>query len=160
MVCFFYFSSALSTIQPHLLCDKLLNIDLCPSFIMNYEVSCVKTSLCQVKTFDIIANTGASQATVLSPYLYSLITSDCRAPRDMFCKLCVFGCVYKNVRMLVVNHLRGPWTVLPPLKKHLPLYYLTCSKLSCKFSPQQKCKSVILHRCKDTRHPHYLHFSY
>ena len=124
---FFYFSSAFSTIQPHLLGDKLLNIDLCPSFIMNYEVSCVKTSVCQVKTFDIIANTGASQATVLLPFLFSLITSDCRATQDMFCKLCVFGCVYKSVRMIVVNHLRGLWTVLPPLKKQLPLFYLTNS---------------------------------
>ena len=30
---FFDFSSAFNTIQPHLLCDKLLNMNICPSLI-------------------------------------------------------------------------------------------------------------------------------
>ena len=39
---FFYFLSAFNTIQPYLLCDKLLNLNLCYSlitWIMNYLIS-------------------------------------------------------------------------------------------------------------------------
>ena len=84
---FFDFSSALNTIQPHLLCDKLLNMNLCPSlitWIMNYLTSIPQYVRLRPSTLSdvIITNTGAPQGTVLSPFLFSLYTSDCRATHN------------------------------------------------------------------------------
>ena len=84
---FFEFSSAFNTIQPHLLCDKLLNMNICPSLItwiidhltLNPQFVRLNPSI----TFDVIvANTGAPQGTALSPFLFSLYTSDRRVTHD------------------------------------------------------------------------------
>ena len=73
---FFDFSSAFNTIQPHLLCDKHLNMNLCPlliTWVMNYLTSrpqyvrFIPSTLLDV----IITNTGAPQGTVLTPFLFS-----------------------------------------------------------------------------------------
>ena len=74
---FFDFSSAFNTIQPHLLCDKLLNMNLCPSlktWIMNYLTSRPQYVRLGLSTLSdvIITNTGAPQGTVLLPFLFSL----------------------------------------------------------------------------------------
>ena len=75
---FFDFSSAFKTIQPHLLCDKILNTNLCPSlitWIMNYLISrpqYVRLRPCTLSDV-IITNTGAPQGTVVSPFLFFTI---------------------------------------------------------------------------------------
>ena len=74
LLLFFYFSSAFNTIQPHLLCDKLLYMNLCPSlitWIKNYLTSRPQYVRLRPSTLSdvIITNTGAPQGTVLSPFL-------------------------------------------------------------------------------------------
>ena len=84
---FYDFSSAFNTIQPHLLCDKLINCDLLPStilWILDYlssrpQVVKLSPTVC---SNSITTNTGAPQGTVLSPFLFSIYTSDCRPSHD------------------------------------------------------------------------------
>ena len=84
---FYDFSSAFNTIQPHLLCDKLINCDLFPStilWILDYlssrpQVVKLSPTVC---SNSITTNTGAPQGTVLSPFLFSIYTSDCRPSHD------------------------------------------------------------------------------
>ena len=80
-ILFVDFSSAFNTIQPHLMAQKLLSLELEPKLILwvvNFlvhrnqavrfqnAISCVKTT-----------STGSPQGTVLSPILFTLYTNDC-----------------------------------------------------------------------------------
>ena len=99
-IMFFDFSSAFNTIQPHLLAQKLKNMCIHPNiikWILNYltdrpqfvrlqnnrtNTQPHKNTSCNTGTF-ITSNmiktfTGAPQGTVLSPFLFTLYTSDCR----------------------------------------------------------------------------------
>ena len=78
---FFDFSSAFNTIQPHLLCDKLIKYGLPPSltsWILDYlteRPQCVRLDS-TTHSNKITTCTGAPQGTVLAPFLFSIYTSD------------------------------------------------------------------------------------
>ena len=100
---FFDFSSAFNTIQPHLLAEKLMKMKVSPYtilWILDYLTSrpqFVKiTSPCFQKVQGVqilssktflsdtkVTNTGCPQGTVLSPYLFSLYTSDYRDNHEL-----------------------------------------------------------------------------
>ncbi len=79
-VMFFDFSSALNTIEPALLGSKLtaMQVDAPLVFcIVNYLIcrpQYVRLQGCMSDT--VVSNTGAPQETVLSPFLFTLYTSD------------------------------------------------------------------------------------
>ena len=84
---FFDFSSAFNTIQPHVLIDKLLKINVPKGialWVLNYltnrsQYVRLNTSVCS----DMLnSNTGAPQGTVLAPFLFTLYTHDCRSSTD------------------------------------------------------------------------------
>ena len=101
---FFDFSSAFNTIQPHLLAQKLKNMCLHPNiikWILHYltdrpqhvrlqnnranrqpqtNTSCNRDAFITSDTINTF--TGAPQGTVLSPFLFTLYTSDCRFSSD------------------------------------------------------------------------------
>lgn len=84
---FYDFSSAFNTIQPHLMADKLVNMNVHAStilWVIDYLTSRPQyVRLSPGITSDVIlTNTGAPQGTVLSPFLFSLYTADCRATHD------------------------------------------------------------------------------
>ena len=90
---FFDFSSAFNTIQPHLLAEKLVKMNVSPLTVL-WILDNLTNRPQYVKadsTFSdtICTNTGAPQGTVLSPFLFSLYTADCRnthpsCPMDKF----------------------------------------------------------------------------
>uniref|UniRef100_A0A3B1JI52 Reverse transcriptase domain-containing protein n=1 Tax=Astyanax mexicanus TaxID=7994 RepID=A0A3B1JI52_ASTMX len=79
-VMFFDFSSAFNTIQPLLLKDKLVGMQVDPylvSWITDYltdRPQYVRLKDCTSET--VVCSTGAPQGTVLSPFLFTLYTSD------------------------------------------------------------------------------------
>ena len=81
-VMFFDFSSAFNTIQPRLLRDKLLSMQLHPdiaAWILDYltgRPQYVRVGGCASGT--VTSNTGVPQGTVLAPFLFTLYTSDFR----------------------------------------------------------------------------------
>ncbi len=89
---FYDFSSAFNTIQPHVLVDKLLAMNIHPTIILwvlDYLTNRPQfvmmknkshnTATCSVSLSDtLVTNTGAPQGTVLSPFLFTLYTADCR----------------------------------------------------------------------------------
>ena len=84
---FFDFSSAFNTIQPHLLCDKLKMYNIPASIIswlLNYLTDRPQLVRLDPYTFSdsITTFTGAPQGTVLSPFLFSIYTSDCKPNQD------------------------------------------------------------------------------
>jgi hypothetical protein len=93
---YFDFSSAFNTIQPVILGEKLVNMEvpgICVTWIIRYltdrsqfvylRSSNSRSSLLQ-------SNTGAPQGTVLAPFLFTLYTSDVRA-QDNNCILVKFA---------------------------------------------------------------------
>ena len=82
-IMFYDFSSAFNTIQPHLLAKKLINMDVFPSFILwilDYLTERPQFVKVKDSRSDVLkTNTGAPQGTVLSPFLFSIYTSDCRS---------------------------------------------------------------------------------
>ena len=84
------FSSAFNTIQPHLLMQKLVQMNVQKSLIQ--WIHCFLTARMQYVKYNdsmsdmIEINTGAPQGCVLSPVLFTLYTSDCRAITEN-CKL-------------------------------------------------------------------------
>ena len=83
---FFDFSSAFNTIQPHLLAEKLLKMKVSiPTilWVLDYltdRPQFVKSG--SELSSIMLTNTGAPQGSVLSPFLFSLYTADCRSSQD------------------------------------------------------------------------------
>ena len=78
-ILFVDFSSAFNTIQPHIIMHKLyeMNVNSCIILFLTNMLQYVK--LLNTRSNIIVTNTGAPQGCVLSPILFSLYTSDCRA---------------------------------------------------------------------------------
>ena len=78
---FFDFSSAFNTIQPHLMANKLLNMNVDQNtilWILDYLTNRPQfVKLSNHMSSIMTTNTGAPQGTVLSPFLFSVYTSDC-----------------------------------------------------------------------------------
>ena len=80
---FFDFSSAFNTIQPHLLAEKLSKMKISALtilWVLDYLTSRpqhVKHGP-SVRPRTTCTNTGAPKGTVLSPFLFSLYTADCK----------------------------------------------------------------------------------
>ena len=78
----FDFSSAFNTIQPHLLAEKLSVMQVDHSmvaWITDYLTNRPQYVRLQGSVSDVLlSNTGAPQGTVLSPFLFTLYTSDFR----------------------------------------------------------------------------------
>ena len=80
-ILFIDFSSAFNTIQPHILLNKLLSMNVNSRLI--YWIYSYLTErpqfvkLKNVRSDIIVTNTGAPQGCVLSPLLFSLYTNDC-----------------------------------------------------------------------------------
>jgi hypothetical protein len=80
------FSSAFNTIQPHLMMQKLLAMDVNPTLIKwifgflaeRPQAVRIGSVLSDLRT----TNTGAPQGCVLSPALFTLYTADCKATED------------------------------------------------------------------------------
>jgi hypothetical protein len=87
-ILFLDFSSAFNTIQPHLLMQKLMAMDVNPliirwlcSFLTDRPQQVMirsSASPIPVTSKEVRTNTGAPQGCVLSPALFTLYTSDCR----------------------------------------------------------------------------------
>ena len=81
---FYDFSSAFNTIQPHILADKLIDCNM-HAFTVLWVLDYLTNRPQFVKLTDnvksdvICTKTGASQGTVLSPFLFSVYTADCRS---------------------------------------------------------------------------------
>ncbi|KAJ0001685.1 hypothetical protein NQD34_001481 [Periophthalmus magnuspinnatus] len=79
-VMFFYFSSAFDTIRPALLAEKLAVMqveDSLVSWIVDYLTGRPQYVRLQGCVSDrVVSNTGAPQGTVLSPFLFTLYTTD------------------------------------------------------------------------------------
>ena len=77
------FSSAFNTIQPHLLVQKLLSMNVNPHIILWVQDFLTGRSqrVCvgPVQSNTRIVDTGAPQGCVLSPVLFTLYTNDCRS---------------------------------------------------------------------------------
>ena len=99
-IMFFDFSSAFNTIQPHVLIQKLMNFKINPritSWILEYLTNRPQYVKIKCSVVDnnyrntqhtyvsdiVFTNTGCPQGTVLSPYLFSLYTSDSRIDNEM-----------------------------------------------------------------------------
>lgn len=95
-IMFFDFSSAFNTIQPHVLADKMLNMNISHDlifWILNYltnrsQYVHISSSNCMSDVQ--YSNTGAPQGTVLAPFLFTLYTSDVRSSSDS-CHLIKFA---------------------------------------------------------------------
>ena len=76
------FSSAFNTIQPHLLAEKLLCLNVDPKFtlwIVHFLLNRTHSVRFQsVLSSQLCTSTGAPQGTVLAPGLFTLYTNDCR----------------------------------------------------------------------------------
>ena len=95
-IMFYDFSSAFNTIQCHLLGRKLMNMNVSPYtilWILDYltkrpqyvKINCSpadKSRSSQFLSDTLFTNTGCPQGTVLSPYLFSIYTSDSRESHD------------------------------------------------------------------------------
>lgn len=81
-IMFFDFSSAFNTLQPHILASKLLDFKLhsrTVAWILDYLLNRPPFVRLGDKCSDVIlTKTGAPQGTVLSPFLFTLYTSDSR----------------------------------------------------------------------------------
>ena len=80
------FSSAFNTIQPHLMAEKLMRMEVNPVIIrwvhsfLTGRPQCVRIGT--TKSAVVLTNTGAPQGCVTSPALFTIYTADCRCPSD------------------------------------------------------------------------------
>ena len=88
-VLFLDFSSAFNTIQPHLMMEKLMRMDVNPaliqwvhSFLTGRQQRVRISGARDVMSKAIVTNTGAPQGCVMSPALFTLYTSDCRCREE------------------------------------------------------------------------------
>ena len=76
------FSSAFNTIQPHLMMQKLVNMNVNAKLILWVNEFLTNrpqyVKLMNTMSDTIVTNTGAPQGCVLSPILFTLYTSDCK----------------------------------------------------------------------------------
>jgi hypothetical protein len=86
---FLDFSSAFNTIQPHLLAEKLLRMEVNPaliqwvhSFLTGRQQKVRISGARDVMSKEIVTNTGAPQGCVTSPALFTIYTSDCRCREE------------------------------------------------------------------------------
>ena len=94
-VLFFDFSSAFNTIQPHILIQKLIKMDIPANFslwILDYLTNRTQFVKLDSTTLSLtqFSNTGSPQGTVLAPFFFTVYTSDCRSSCDM-CPLIKFA---------------------------------------------------------------------
>jgi len=86
-IMFYDFSSAFNTIQPHLLAKKLMNMKVSPYTILwIFDYLSNRPQFVKINEFlsnTVFTNTGCPQGTVLSPYLFSLYTSDSRESHEL-----------------------------------------------------------------------------
>ena len=131
-IMFFDFSSAFNTIQPHLLAQKLKNMCIHPNIIKwvthyltdrpqyvklqnnrsanSSHTNTSRNTAAHITSDTITTFTGAPQGTVLSPFLFTLYTSDCRF-NEPSCYLqkfsddsAVIGCIYDKDEELYRNN--------------------------------------------------------
>ena len=92
-ILFIDFSSAFNTIQPHLLANKLLHFSVKPSlvlWIVRFLVDRTQNVVFQSSMSSLRrTSTGAPQGTVLSPFLFTMYTDDCRG--SLTCPLIKFS---------------------------------------------------------------------
>ena len=74
------FSSAFNTIQPHLLIERLLDLDANHTLVLSIKQFLCdrpqRVSLSGIRSGELIVNTGAPQGCVLSPILFSVYTNE------------------------------------------------------------------------------------
>lgn len=85
---FIDFSSAFSSIQPHIFLKKLMELDFNP-FLIKWYHSFLSHRSQQVKFNSVFSNlsissTGAPQGCVSSPLLFILYTNDCQLSKNLF----------------------------------------------------------------------------
>ena len=77
------FSSAFNTTQRHVMIDKLQKQEVPAALVhwvfnfLSNRPQCVRVG--DIKSPVLISNTGAPQVCVLSPFVYTLYTNDCRS---------------------------------------------------------------------------------
>lgn len=90
-ILFVDFSSAFNTIQPHIMLEKLLSMNVNPyimlwinSYLTNRQQFVYADN---VSSATIYTSTGAPQGCVLSPLLFTLYTNDCTSTRPESCTI-------------------------------------------------------------------------
>ena len=82
-ILFINFNSAFNTIQRHVMIDKLHKLKVSATFVhwvfnfLSNRPQCVRVG--DIKSPVIVSNTGAPQGCVLSQFVYTLYTNDCRS---------------------------------------------------------------------------------
>ena len=80
------FSSAFNTMQPHLLIEKLLTMEVNPTVISWLCSSLTErpqqARIGEVLSNVLVTNTGAPHGCVLSPVLFTIYTADCRTKEE------------------------------------------------------------------------------
>ena len=82
-ILFIDFNSAFNTIQRHVMIDKLQKLEVSAALVhwvfnfLSNRLQCVRVG--DIKSPVLVSNTGAPQGCVLSQFVYTLYTNDCRS---------------------------------------------------------------------------------